>query len=156
MEIRTGRRDWPLMFIVLAVLGFIVLAMWWMSENFGATFAMAVAGSLVGALLVSWGVVMNHGSTRSTLSNAADFNRSLAMTEKARQATYREAARGEREAFNARAKLVTIDERRIDQIAQQRARLLAGPTQGQQQPDNRWMLEEDDFEDEPVDARWYE
>lgn len=155
METRTGRRDWPLAIIVLAALGFIVLSMWWMSENFGAMFAMAVAGSLVGALLVSWGVVMNHASTKGTLENAADFNRSLALTEKARQMTYREGAKGEREAFNARAKLVTIDEKRIDQIAQQRARLLAGPTQAEQQPDNRWMME-DDFEDETVDARWYE
>ncbi len=118
------RRNWPGAIIVIAILGFVLVAMWWMESRFGATFAMAVVGALVGAGLVIAGLLVGLANTRSTLSNAADFNRSLALTERARQGTYREGARGEREAFNARAKLDMIDARRVDQMAQQRARLL--------------------------------
>ena len=79
------QRNWPLMVIILAVLGFVGLAIWWMESRFSAVFAMAVTGSLVGALLISWGVLLNQANTKTTLGNAASFNRDLAMTEKARQ-----------------------------------------------------------------------
>ena len=117
-------RNWPLAIIVLAVLFFVGLAMWWMESRFGSSFAMAVVGSLVGALLVVIGLLVGLANTRSTLENAADFNRSLAMTERSRQGTYKEGARLERDAFNARARLELVDVRRVDQLAQQRAKLL--------------------------------
>lgn len=153
------QRNWPGMIIVLAVLGFIVLAMWWMSEHFGATFAMAVAGSLVGAGIISFGVMLNQKNTQVTLGNAADFNRSLMMTEKARQSTYRVGAQLDRDAFNQRARLELVDAKRVDQLAQQRAQLLLRDGQQQQQAQPpAWLFEDDDADadSQPVDARWYE
>lgn len=153
------QRNWPGMIIVLAVLGFVILAMWWMTENFGATFAMAVAGSLVGAGIISFGVMLNQKNTQVTLGSAASFNRDLAMTEKARQTTYKEGARLERDAFNARARMELVDAKRVDQLAQQRAQLLRLPDQQRQQPEQlpAWLLEDDEMIDgQPVDARWYE
>lgn len=150
------RRNWPGMIIVLAVIGFIVLAVWWMSDNFGATFAMAVVGAIVGAMIIAFGVMLNQKNTQITMSTAADFNRSLMMTEKARQMTYREGARLEREAFNARARLTTMDERRVDQLAQQRARMLMSEQRQIEQPQEQppaWLLDDDE---ESVDVRWYE
>jgi hypothetical protein len=151
------QRNWPGMIIILAVLGFIILAMWWMSENFGATFAMAVAGSLVGAGIVALGVMLNQKNTQVTLASAASFNRDLAMTEKARQGTYKEGARLERDAFNQRARLELIDARRVDQLAQQRAQMLRLPDKqppAQQMPP-AWLFDDEDADGQP-DARWYE
>ncbi|MBK8772669.1 MAG: hypothetical protein IPM06_19890 [Rhizobiales bacterium] len=148
------RRNWPGMIIIVAVLGFICLSVWWMTANFGATFAMAVCGSLLGATLLGFGVMLNQRNTETTLGNAADFNRSIAMTEKARQGTYREGARLERDAFNARARLQVIDERRVDQMAQQRAKMLTmNQSQLPTEKTPAWLLED---ESEEVDARWYE
>ena len=148
-------RNWPAAIIILAVLGFVCLAVWWMSENFGASFAMAVVGILLGAALISLGVMLNQKNTQTTLGEAADFNRSLALSESARQATYKESARLERDAFNARARMQVIDERRVDQLAQQRARLLTMNNQAPPPRQNAW-LQDDDADGEPVDARWYE
>ena len=151
-------RNWPGMIIVLAVLGFIILAMWWMSENFGPIFAMAVAGSLVGAGIISFGVMLNQKNTQTTLMSASSFNRDIAMTERARQSTYRVGAQLERDAFNQRARLEVIDAKRVDQLAQQRARLLTAgsPQPAQQIP--AWLFDDDEDADagQPADARWYE
>lgn len=148
------QRNWPLMIIILAVLAFVGLAIWWMESRFSAVFAMAVTGSLVGALLISWGVLLNQANTKTTLGNAASFNRDLAMTEKARQGTYRVGAQLERDAFNRRASLELIDAKRVDQIAQQRARLLMSDHQQAQPP--AWLFEDEESEGQPIDARWYE
>ena len=151
-------RNWPLAIITLAVLFFAGLAMWWMESRFGSTFAMAIVGSMVGALLVISGLLVGLANTRSTLENAADFNRSLAVTERARQGTYKEGARLERDAFNARARLEMVDTRRVDQLAQQRAKLLIDLDrerndlerrrqellQGAQAGDNAWAAIEDE------------
>lgn len=153
------QRNWPGMIIVLALLGFIILAMWWMTDNFGPVFAMAVAGSLVGAGIISFGVMLNQKNTQVTLTSASSFNRDLMMTEKARQSTYRVGAQLERDAFNQRARLELLDAKRVDQLAQQRARLLAA---GQPQPPAQqlpaWLFDDDEEETggQPVDARWYE
>lgn len=151
------QRNWPLMVIILAVLGFVGLAIWWMESRFSAVFAMAVTGSLVGALLISWGVLLNQANTKTTLGNAASFNRDLAMTEKARQSTYRVGAQLERDAFNQRARMELIDVKRVDQLAQQRAQLLLrnDNQQAQVQPP-AWLFEDEDADGQPMDARWYE
>ncbi len=154
------QRNWPGMIIILAILTFIGLAIWWMESRFGATFAMAVAGSLVGAGIISFGVMLNQKNTQVTLASASSFNRDLAMTEKARQGAYRVGAQLERDAFNQRARLEVIDARRIDQIAQQRAQLLLRDQQQPQQqpaqaPPPAWLFDDEDAS-QPSDARWYE
>lgn len=152
-----SQRNWPGMIIILAILTFIGLAIWWMESRFGATFAMAVAGSLVGAGIISFGVMLNQKNTQVTLTSAASFNRDLAMTEKSRQGTYRVGAQLERDAFNQRARLEVIDAKRIDQIAQQRAQLLRLPVEPGRQPDAipAWLLDDEEASS-PAAARWYE
>ena len=141
-------RNWPAAIIILAVLGFVCLAVWWMSENFGASFAMAVVGILLGAALISLGVMLNQKNTQTTLGEAADFNRSLALSESARQANAPQIQM-------LRTRMQVIDERRVDQLAQQRARLLTMNNQAPPPRQNAW-LQDDDADGEPVDARWYE
>lgn len=110
--------------IVVCVLIFIGVAVWWLESRFSSTVAIMVIGGLFGVLCLIAGYMLNLASTRHTLETAARFNEALATTERHRQMTFREHARSEREAFNARAKLEVVDAKRIDQIAQQRASLL--------------------------------
>jgi len=114
------------------------VGVWWMESRFGPTFAMAVVGSLIGALLVIAGNMLSLANSRSTLDAAARFNESLAMTEKHRQLTHREYARGEAANQKAEAQLRVLDAKRIDQLAQQRAGLLVDLERQKQAPAQRW------------------
>lgn len=120
--------------VVIAVLIFIGVAMWWLESRFGATAALMVIGSLVGATLVIIGFVLHMASTRNTLGSAVDFNRALAETERARQLTQREVAKGDNHWHKANAQLSVLDAKRIDQLAQQRAGLLVDQQRQQQHP----------------------
>jgi hypothetical protein len=117
---------------------------------------MAVVGSLIGATLISWGVLMNQKNTQVTLNSAASFNRDLAMTEKARQGTYRIGAQMERDAFNQRARLELIDAKRVDKLAQQRAQLLRLPGNTPPEQVASWLVDDEDADEQPADARWYQ
>ena len=108
-----------------------------------------VIGSLVGAGLVIIGFVLNMASTKYTLNSAAEFNRGLAETEKYRQLTQREVARGDSHWHKANAQISVLDAKRVDQMAQQRAGLLVDQQRQAQQPS-------DDFWDDKADieSRW--
>ena len=118
------RTNWAPVWLVGIVLAFVCLAVWWLQEQFGATMAIIAVGAALGVVCLIVGWVLSLATQRSTLNAAGQFNADLASTEKARQATYREGVRYEREAFNHRARLEELDARRVDQLAQQRAKLL--------------------------------
>lgn len=118
------RTNWAPVWLVGIVLAFVCVAVWWLQEQFGATIAIVVIGSVLGVVCVLAGAALIMVNTRSTLENAAQFNANIANTEKARQMTTRESVRLERDVFNRRARLEEIDARRVDQLAQQRAKLL--------------------------------
>ncbi len=124
------------MMIVFSALVFIGVGVWWMESRFGSTFAIAVVGSLLGAVLVIVGNLLGLANSRSTLDAAARFNESLAMTEKHRQMTYKEQAKGDSAMQRAHAQLTVMDARRVDQLAQQRANLLVD--NNKQQSAQRW------------------
>lgn len=111
-------------FVIVAVLAFIVAAVWWLESRFGANVAMMVLGGTLGIICFAAGGLLVAAVQKATLNAATDFNHDIAGTERYRQMTGREYARSEREAFSARAKLEVIDAKRIDQLAQQRAGLL--------------------------------
>jgi hypothetical protein len=166
MPVQQRRRSaWPAVFAMAIPFAFIGLTVWWLESRFGAGVALMILGGLAGAACIVLGVVLSGAITKSTLQNAAQFNSDLASVERARTATQRaelgvvrEHARGEREAFNHRAKLEQLEARRIDQLAQQRAKLLVdAERQAQQQQQARtWQT----YEDEPSTAegefRFYE
>jgi len=110
--------------VIIAILIFVGIGVWWMQANFGPVFAMAVVGSIIGAVLVIVGNLLSLANSRSTLDAAARFNEALAMTEKHRQMTYKEQARGDAALQKAQAQLTVLDAKRVDSLAQQRANLL--------------------------------
>jgi Zn-dependent protease with chaperone function len=106
------------------VLGFITLAVWWLQREFGASMAIVAVGAVLGVVCLIVGWLLSLATQRTTLQAAGQFNADLAGTEKARQAAYREGARLEREVYTHQSRMVEMDARRVDQIAQQRAKLL--------------------------------
>ncbi len=121
---RNSGKSCTVVIIVVAVLAFVCIGVWWMESRFGPIFAMAVVGSLLGAILVVVGNMLGLANSRSTLDAAARFNEAMAQTERHRQLTYREQARGDVALQKAHAQLTVLDAKRINGLAQQRARLL--------------------------------
>jgi hypothetical protein len=129
--------------VVVCVLVFIGLAVWWLESRFGANVALMVLGGALGVICFTAGALLISANTKAVLGNAAQFNHDLANTERYRQMSGREYARGEREAFSARAKLDLLDAKRIDAIAQQRAGLLVDvERQKMEQRQPRWEVDD--------------
>ena len=132
-------------------LGFIILATWWMEDRFGSGVAVMVWGGTLGLVAFGLGALLSARISKATLESVADFMDANAQTEKGRALLFREHARGEREAFSARAKLEVIDARRVDQLAQQRAALLTDQNRGAS-----WAVGEESFVSGPDDFQVYE
>lgn len=140
---------------IIAVLGFICLAVWWIESRFGtSTTGYVLLGlGLVAALAVGW--VLSLATMKATLGAQTEFNRQDAQTDRYRMMSYKENARGEAAERAAQAKISVLDARRVDQIAQQRAKALIDVErqkwQGQQQPaqveDDWWTVDPNDSED---------
>jgi hypothetical protein len=87
-------------------------------------------------LLLCWWLGL--ANNRSTLDAAAGFNEALTTTEKHRQMTWREQARGDAASQKVDAQLRVLDAKRVDQLAQQRAGLLVDLERQKQAPAPRW------------------
>lgn len=109
---------------IIAVLGFICLAVWWIESRFGtSTTGYVLLGlGLVAALAVGW--VLSLATMKATLGAQTEFNRQDAQTDRYRMMSYKENARGEAAERAAQAKISVLDARRIDQLSQQRAKAL--------------------------------
>lgn len=140
---------------IIAILGFICLAVWWIESRFGATMTGFVLVGIGIALAIVIGFVLNMVSTKNVMGNLAEFNKYDAQTDRYRMMSYKENARGEAAERAAQAKISVLDARRVDQIAQQRAKALIDVErqkwQGQQQPaqveDDWWTVDPNDSED---------
>lgn len=134
-------------FVLIYALAFVGLAVWWLESRFGANTAMMVLGGTLGIVCFAAGGLLVAAVQKATLGAASDFNHDLANTERYRQMSQREGFRGEREAFNARAKLDLLDAKRIDQLAQQRAGLLVDLERRRIEEAKRlpmWSVDDDD------------
>lgn len=118
------RTNWAPVALTAIVLGFITLAVYWLQQEFGASMAIVAIGAVLGVVCLIVGWLLSLATQRTTLQAAGQFNSDLASTEKARQATWREGTRLGREVYTHEARMVEMDAKRVDQIAQQRAKLL--------------------------------
>lgn len=110
----------------------IIMLVWWLESRFGSLVAVMGLGLLGGAAFFMAGSWFNQRQAKSTMENVGDFIHELMQTEKSRQGMSREYARMERDAFSQRAKLEVLDAKRIDRLAEQRAKLLVSDQQSQQ------------------------
>lgn len=131
---------------LLAVLGFIILGVNWLTDGIGRDYTVLVIFALIGVILFAGGALFAHVNQRQTLDAITKFNANDSQIDRYRQATFKELARGESAQVRADAQLRVLDARRIDQLAQERARLLVDTQQQQQaQQRNAWDASEQDF-----------
>lgn len=109
---------------VLVVLGFVCLAVKWISDNFGVNTTGYVLLGLGIAGAVVLGFALNMANSKSILHYIAQFNRDDAQTDRYRQQSFKALASGEAAERKANAQMQVLDARRIDQLANQRAKLL--------------------------------
>jgi hypothetical protein len=108
----------------LSTLGFICLAVWWISSNFGAnTTGFVLLGlGIAGAIVL--GFLLNMTSNKNIMANLVEFNKQDAQTDRYRQQSYMVSAKGDAAERVANAKINVIDAKRVDQLATQKAKIL--------------------------------
>lgn len=136
---------------ILTVLGFIVLAVWWLSGAIGDDYTVLVIFALVGVVLFAGGALFSHMNQKMTLDAITKFNANDAQVDRYRQQSFKAMASGESAMQRAAAQLTVLDAKRVNQIAQQQAKLLTDTErerwdlqqQQQQQTADTWTWDDD-------------
>ena len=128
--------------ITLAIIGFVCLMVWWLESRFNATAVLVVIGGILGVLCFAGGALLTNATSKSTMENMAKFAQADAMTDRYRQQSLTAIAKGNSAWEQAQAKMTLMNEKRVHQLADQKARLLAGSQQQQ--------------EAETIDAEWWQ
>ena len=105
------------------------LLLYWLRQDFGKEYAFAffVAIVVVGGILIGFKLASSH--TNRTLEAASEFAHDMASAQKAQAGVAREYARVEMEAARAQLKGHVIDAQQVNQLANQRARMLTAQPQ---------------------------
>lgn len=109
---------------LLSVLGFIVLAVWWLQGAIGQHYTVLIVFALVGVILFAGGALFAHMNQKQTLDAITKFNSNDAQIDRYRQQSFKAMAQGESAMQRAAAQLTVLDAKRVTQIADQRAKLL--------------------------------
>ena len=109
---------------ILAILGFIILAIWWLQGAIGQHYTLLIIFALVGVILFAGGALFAHMNQKQTLNAITTFNRDDAQIDRYRQQSFKAMATGEAALRKAQAQLTVLDARRVDRLAQQQSKLL--------------------------------
>lgn len=130
---------------LLTVLGFIVLAVWWLQGAIGQQYTLLVIFALVGVIIFAGGALFAHMNQKSTLDALTKFNANDAQIDRYRMASFKAQSQGEAAMQKAAAALTVLDAKRVTQIADQRAKMLVdGQRQAQPAQSETWAWDADD------------
>ena len=127
-------RDWGRIVTIIAVPAFITAAVWWLESRFDSVVAVVVIGGLFGVVFFAGGALLSHMIQKSTLNAVTSFAQKDAQTDRYRQQSFKVLAQGESAMQKAAAQLTVLDAKRVEGLAQQRARMLAAPAPVAEQP----------------------
>lgn len=127
--------------ITIVVIGFVCVAVWWLESRFNAVAVMVVVGGILGVVCFAGGALLTNATAKTTMENMAKFAQADAMTDRYRMQSFREISKGQAAWDKAQAQLTLMNEKRVHQIADQRAKLLIG----NQSP-----------QEETIDAEWWQ
>lgn len=148
----------PILFLFMLCLtmgipiGFVVAVNWWLETRFGAQIAILTWGGALAIVCLLIGAIIVILTQRITLMGAADIMHDHAQSSKQMFGVMKEQAKLERDVFNKRAQLDTIDYREVQKLAAQRAKLIAkidNESQGAAVP--TWNDDDDDWEEVNTD-----
>ena len=120
---------------LLAILGFIILSVWWLQDAIGQHYTLLIIFALVGVILFAGGALFAHMNQKQTLNAITNFNRDDAQIDRYRQQSFKAMAQGEAAMQRAAAQLTVLDAKRVDRLAQQQSRLLVDTERA------RWEVE---------------
>ena len=130
---------------MVTVLGFIVLAVWWLQGAIGQQYTLLVIFALVGVLIFAGGALFAHMNQKSTLDALTKFNANDAQIDRYRMASFKAQSQGEAAMQKAAAALTVLDAKRVGRLADQQAKMLVD-SQRQAQPAqaDTWAWDADD------------
>lgn len=137
-------REIPKFLIIVSILIFVGVAVWWLESRFDATVAVVVIGGLFGVFFFAGGALLTHMTQKSTLQSVTQFAQRDAQTDRYRMQSFNALAKGESAMQQAAARLTVLDAKRIDGLAQQRAKMLAGPPVAEQPTGDVWSWDDDE------------
>lgn len=151
-------RRGPDSFMTIFVSGIVALGLliYFVNNTLGPTAALVVVGGIFGAIMWMGGSVTTHATVKATMENLAEFNRADAAIDKGRMAAFRALAAGESATKKADAQIRVLDARRIDQLAQQRAKLITDNQRQIQNQSSNWDVYNDGEDDEDMEGAFVE
>lgn len=123
---------------MIAVMGFIILSVWWLQGAIGQHYTLLIIFALVGVIIFAGGAMFAHMNQKQTLNALTNFNRDDAQVDRYRQQSFKALASGEAALRKAQAQLTVIDARRVDRLAQQQSKLLVDTER------QRWEVQQRD------------
>lgn len=147
---------------MVAVMFFTGLAVWWLQGAIGRDYTVLVIFALVGVILFAAGALFAHMNQKQTLDALTRFNHDDARIDAARMGTYRALATGDAAMSRAAAQLTVLDAKRVDRLADQRAKLLTDTEREKwfleqrqrQQANNAWGFDDGDDDGNDVYQEW--
>ena len=132
---------------MLTILGFICVAVWWLNDAIGTNYTVLVIFALVGVLLFAGGALYGHVNQKMTLDAITKFNANDAKIDRYRLETMKESQKGQTAWDKAQAAITILDAKRIDKLADQRAKALIIDQQAAQS-DDTWTWDDDNADDD--------
>ena len=121
----SGTTDWLKM---VTVIGAIFVAVNWVAGIIGGSMTLLVIGTIVLVIVFAAGAFFAHMNQKMTLDAFNKSSAQDAQIDRYRQQSFKALASGESAMQRAAAQLTVLDAKRIDGIAQQRAKLLTTDT----------------------------
>lgn len=137
-------------FLKLAsVLVFIGVGVWWLQGAIGQDYTVLVIFALIGVILFAGGALFGHMNQKQTLDAVTKFNANDAQIDRYRMQSLKAQSQGEAAMKKAAAALTVLDAKRVDRLADQRAKALLVDSQRQAQPAQveTWAWDADDTAD---------
>lgn len=108
--------------IVLGILAFLALGTWWLEDRFGSQLSLVILLGVSHLVAFAGGSLLSFAISRGTLRSVNDYAKNDAIIDRYRQQTFKAQASGEAAWQRAAARLLTLDQSNINNLANQRAK----------------------------------
>jgi thiol:disulfide interchange protein len=144
MDIQRKQRTtrWDIAATVFGVVMFLTMAVWWLESRFDKSAVIMVIGGLFGILCFAGGALLNHMNARAVLQNVVQFVMADAQVDRYRMLSVAEHSKGETAWHRAAAQMQVLDAKRIERMADERARIMVDTEMQKRAAANAWGVEE--------------
>ena len=153
MDANWGRSSSNALGILVVVIVAVFVGVWWLEDRFGSNVALMVIAAVFGIICFAGGALIMLASQARTLDGITQFTAKDAMIDKFRMQSVLEAARGQSARDKAQAQIDVINEKRVQQLADQYAQARVAKyqieTKQEPAPTRSWYDEDDE-----IDGAW--